>query len=211
MAEIVLIHSALGLRPGVLSAAKRLRSAGHIVHTPDLFGDGLTFDEYEPAVAYCRRIGFRELILRAFAAVEKLPPDIAYAGFSIGANSAAALAARRPGATAAFLLHGAPAPDQLGLTTWPATVPVQIHFKVEDPWRDVASRDKLAGFVRAAGAECSVFDYPGGGHLFADPGMGAEFDPQATNLMWDRIVEALNRVDAGRGPATPTQSGGAQQ
>jgi hypothetical protein len=35
MAEVVLFHSVLGLRPGVI-AADRLRTAGHTVHTPDL-------------------------------------------------------------------------------------------------------------------------------------------------------------------------------
>ena len=35
MAEVVLFHSALGLRPGVTTAADRLRAAGHKVHAPD--------------------------------------------------------------------------------------------------------------------------------------------------------------------------------
>ena len=34
MAEIYLFHSALGLRPGVVEAAERLRRAGHYVHAP---------------------------------------------------------------------------------------------------------------------------------------------------------------------------------
>jgi hypothetical protein len=36
MAEVVLFHSVLGLRPGVIAAADRLRTGGHTVHTPDL-------------------------------------------------------------------------------------------------------------------------------------------------------------------------------
>jgi hypothetical protein len=36
MAEIVLFHSVLRLRPGVIAAGDRLRAAGHTVHTPDL-------------------------------------------------------------------------------------------------------------------------------------------------------------------------------
>jgi dienelactone hydrolase len=46
MAEVVVFHSVLGLRPGVLGAADRLRSAGHTVHTPDLF-DGEVFDDLD--------------------------------------------------------------------------------------------------------------------------------------------------------------------
>ena len=44
MAEVVLFHSVLGLRPGVIAAAERLRAAGHTVHTPDLY-DGEVFDD----------------------------------------------------------------------------------------------------------------------------------------------------------------------
>lgn len=51
MAQIVLFHSAYGLRPAVHAAAERLRGAGHTVHTPDLF-DGRTFDDIEAGLAY---------------------------------------------------------------------------------------------------------------------------------------------------------------
>lgn len=37
MAEIILFHSALGVRPGVTAAADRLRAAGHTVHVPDYY------------------------------------------------------------------------------------------------------------------------------------------------------------------------------
>jgi dienelactone hydrolase len=46
MAEVVLFHSVLGLRLGVIAAADRLRVAGHTVHTPDLY-DGEVFDDLE--------------------------------------------------------------------------------------------------------------------------------------------------------------------
>jgi dihydrofolate reductase len=44
MAEVVLFHSVLGLRPGVIAAADRLRAAGHTVYTPDFY-DGEMFDD----------------------------------------------------------------------------------------------------------------------------------------------------------------------
>ena len=46
MAEVVLFHSVLGLRPGVIAAGDRLRVAGHKVHTPDLY-DGEVFDDLD--------------------------------------------------------------------------------------------------------------------------------------------------------------------
>ena len=45
MASIALFHSVLGVRPGVLDAAARLRAAGHEVLVGDQYG-GRVFDDY---------------------------------------------------------------------------------------------------------------------------------------------------------------------
>jgi dienelactone hydrolase len=196
VAEIVLFHSALGLRPGVVEAADRLRAAGHTVHTPDLFEGAAIFDSVGPAMAYVQQIGIPTLAARASAAAATLPANIVYGGFSLGASFAARLAATRSGARAALLFHGGPAPAQLRIDAWPATVPVQIHFADTDPWRDNAAIAALAGLVRASGADCTVFDYPGSAHLFSDPGLAAEYDPASTELMWERAMELLRTIDA---------------
>jgi hypothetical protein len=31
------------------------------------------------------------------------------------------------------------------------------------------------------------FDYPGSGHLFTDPGLAEEYDPESTRILWDRV------------------------
>lgn len=49
----------------------------------------------------------------------------------------------------------------------------------------------------AAGAAVEVFDYPGAGHLFADPSMPAEYQPAEAELFWSRVLEFLGRVDRG--------------
>jgi dienelactone hydrolase len=199
VAEIVLFHSALGLRPGVFEAADRLRAAGHVVHTPDLFEGTAPMAEYTPAMARIRAIGIPTLAARARAAVEPLPHKLVYAGFSLGASFAAMLAATRPGAVAALLLHGAPDPAKLGVTTWPPAVPVQIHFMLDDRWRSTSAIAKLSRLIRKSGTDCAVFDYPGNAHLFTDPGLPAEFDPQAAELMWTRVLEILSGLDRSGG------------
>jgi dienelactone hydrolase len=196
MAEIVLFHSALGLRPGVSVAADRLRDAGHIVHTPDLFPGEHPLETYGPAAARLAAIGPAVLGQRAWAAVESLPSELVYAGFSIGANLAAHLAARRPGARAAILIHGAPDPQTLGVTLWPSTAPMQIHFAVHDRYRDKEAIDRLSTLVRGSGAECSVFDYPGSAHLFADPSLPAAYNADSADLMWTRVLDLLARIDS---------------
>ena len=195
MAEVVMFHSALGLRPGVIEAADRLRAAGHTVHTPDLFEGVAPFDSVGPAMACVEQLGFPTLGARAAAAVSSLPANLVYAGFSLGASFAARLAATRPDARGALLFHGGPAPAQLRIESWPATAPVQIHFSVSDSWRDNAAIAALSDLVRASGADCTVFDYPGSGHLFADPGL-AEYNKASAALMWERALEMLSRVGA---------------
>src|SRR5579871_5395182 len=152
MAEIVLFHSVLGPRAGVTDAADRLRSARHTVHTPDLYRGEARFDEYEPAMAYQDSIGYRELLRRAEADVAPLPSRLVYMGFSAGGAPAMWLAATRPGARACIMLHAALPVSAMGLERWPATVPVQVHFMREDPYREQAELEGMEKDVRAAGA-----------------------------------------------------------
>jgi dienelactone hydrolase len=43
MVEVLLFHHAQGLTPGVTAFADELRTAGHVVHTPDLTKRVLAF------------------------------------------------------------------------------------------------------------------------------------------------------------------------
>lgn len=192
MAEIVLFQSVLGPRAGVTDAADRLRAAGHIVHTPDLYRGEARFDEYDPAMAYQERIGFRELLRRAEADVAGLPSRLVYMGFSAGGVPAAWLAATRPGALACVMLHAALPLRFVEIDAWPASVPVQVHFMRDDPFRDQSEIDGMAADVRAAGARFELFEYDGAGHLFTDPSLPAEYDRAATETLWSRVLALLD-------------------
>ena len=67
-------------------------------------------------------------------------------------------------------------------------VPAQIHYTAEDPFRNQEAIDAVAGKVSAAGASIEVFDYPGKGHLFTDASLPVEYDEQATDLLWSRVL-----------------------
>jgi dienelactone hydrolase len=191
--EIVLFHSVLGLRPGVLRWAERLRAEGHVVHTPDLY-DGEVFDTYEAGFAKLEAIGGIAAVMeRTHAAAAHLPADVVYAGFSNGGGSAQLLALTRPGARGAVLMHAALPVEAFGADAWPAGVPVQVHYAEHDPFREQAEVDALAGAVRASGTPYEAWDYPGDGHLFADPDL-AEFDAANAELMFGRVVDFLRRT-----------------
>src|ERR1044071_8097851 len=102
MATILLFHHALGLTPGVLAFADELRAAGHTVHTPDLY-DGKTFTHLNAGVAHADRTGVDAVTDRGVSAADRLPADMVYAGFSLGAMPAQKLAQNRSGARGALL------------------------------------------------------------------------------------------------------------
>ena len=199
MAEVVVFHSVLGLRPGVIAAADRLRAAGHTIHTPNLF-DGEVFDDLDDGQRKEEALGYQEIARRAKEAVAELPAGLVFAGFSLGAVHAELLAASRPGALGAVLMHGAVPVEGLreffGVDRWPEGVPVQVHYAALDPWVEADEEVvPLGDDVRGAGAAFEAHAYPCSGHLFADPAL-PEYDRASSEAMWERVLAFLDRIDA---------------
>lgn len=195
--EVVLFHSALGLRPAVVEFAQRLRAAGHTVHTPDSF-DGRVFDDLDEGTINRDAIGIPELIARAQSAVADLPADVVFAGFSMGTGAAELLAGTRPGARGAILMHGALAPAEIGLEAWPR-VPLQVHYAAGDPLVDVEQVRALESAALEAGVPAEVHVYDGLGHLFEDAGTTGH-DPAAAQLLVERVLGFLGRLEESSGP-----------
>jgi dienelactone hydrolase len=186
MAQIALFHSVLGVRPGVRDAAKQLRAAGHDVEVIDQYG-GRVFDDYETASAFAFGIGYRPLMELAVQSVEHLPDGFIAAGFSNGGGMSELVASRRRVA-GVLMLSGAAPLELLGLSAWPAGVPGQIHYALDDPFRTQASIDSVAAAMRDAGATLEVFDYPGSGHLFTDASLPEEYDAASAALLFERVL-----------------------
>ena len=185
MTHVVLFHSGLGLTKHVLDFADMLRADGHEVTTPDLY-DGEVFDNLAAGVAKRDAVGIPELSRRAAAAVESLPPDLVYMGFSMGAASAQALAFTRPGALGAVLMHACLPPAMLGIEAWPGALTAQIHWAEADPWMDATAADALADL--APTGACERFTYPGSAHLFGFEGY-EDYDAESAALMAQRVRE----------------------
>jgi dienelactone hydrolase len=186
MTTVVIFPSVLGVRQGERDAADRLRSAGHEVLVPDLYG-GVVFDEYDPAMAWSETIGNEELFERGLAAVAALPDGFVVAGFSQGSTIATVVALQRR-VSGLLQLSGLNLVEWFGDdVTWPAGLDTQSHQKVDDPFRDGVEEQALRD-VEAAGATLELFDYPGAGHLFTDPTLPGEYDAEATELLWSRVL-----------------------
>lgn len=188
MAEVVLFHHALGLTHGVLEFAAVLRGAGHTVHTPDLF-EGRTFDTLQEGVDHAGEIGFGEVIERGVRAVEGLPAELVYAGFSLGVLPVQKLAQTRPGARGALLFYSCVPPSEFG-PAWPEGVPVQIHGMDRDPIFVGEGDIDAARVVAEQAGDGELFLYPGDQHYFADSTLPS-YDPRATELLRERVLSFL--------------------
>jgi dienelactone hydrolase len=188
MAEILLFHHALGLTPGIAEFAGHLREAGHTVHTPDLY-DGHRFRTVEEGVGFARDTGFGAIVERGVRAADDLPPDLVYAGFSLGVMPTQKLAQTRPGARGALLLEACVPPSEFG-SSWPDDVPVQIHGMEADPsFAGEGDLDAARALVDEA-ANAELFLYPGDHHLFADTSLPS-YDAQAAALLKERVLAFL--------------------
>jgi dienelactone hydrolase len=190
MAEVVLFHHAQGLTPGVVAFADELRRAGHTVHTPDLF-EGRTFDSLDEGMRYAGEIGFPEVIGRGVRAVEGLPAELVYAGFSLGVLPAQMLAQTRPGARGALLFYSCVPVSEFG-SAWPDGVPAQVHGMDADPiFVGEGDIDAARELVEQA-KDAELFLYPGDQHYFADSSLPS-YDPDATALLVRRVLDFLRR------------------
>jgi dienelactone hydrolase len=191
MADVVLFHHALGRTPGILGFADELRGAGHTVHTPDLF-DGRTFASIEEGMAHVGEIGFGEVLARGTRAVEDLPTDLVYAGFSLGVLPAQKLAQTRPHARGALLYYACVPVEEFG-PAWPDGVPVQVHGMADDPIFAGEGDVDAARALVAATTGAELFLYPGKEHYFADSTLPS-YDADATALLLDRTRAFLRSV-----------------
>ncbi|MGO1167390.1 MAG: dienelactone hydrolase family protein [Janibacter sp.] len=182
MASILLLHSALGLRPGVHDVADRLRAHGHEVRVPDFY-EGHVFDVEAEGIAH--RDAHPEYFEHVRGVADDMPADTVLAGFSLGSFFAQRLAAKRPTSRGAILISSVTAPRP----PW-SGVPVQVHRYATDPWIRPADVDALGEAVRASGAPFEDHVTPGEGHLFTDPDLPG-YDEAATAASVERIAAFL--------------------
>lgn len=191
MATIALFHSVLGVRPGIHAAADLLRSHGHRVRVVDQY-DGRVFDDYDEAAAFAVEAGYPTLMGRALDAVKDLPEGFIAAGFSNGGGMAQFVTCRQPGVAGAVLVSGVIDLAEFGGdVTWPSGVPAQVHYAADDPFR--VEEWVMAGekAVTAAGGDLEHYEYPGTGHLFTDPSLSAEYQPDEAADLWPRVLKFI--------------------
>jgi dienelactone hydrolase len=193
VAEVLLFHHAQGLTRGCLSFADRVRAAGHVVHTPDLY-EGKIFTDLTDGVRHAEEVGIDSIIERGRLAADSLPDGIVYAGFSLGALPAQLLAQTRPGAKGALLFHSCVPTSEFG-RPWPQGVPLQMHMMDADEWALPPNEDlDVARQLDETVESAELFLYPGDRHLFADDSL-PDYDEGAATLLTERVLSFLDDIE----------------
>ena len=113
-------------------------------------------------------------------------------GFSSGAALAMYVATQRPDDVRGVVAMGGAMPTKYlgdGTAPWPSGVPAQEHMGAHDDFDDGPEvRAEFVADVEKAGATPELFRYDGGGHLFNEPGLPAEHDPEAAELFYARLL-----------------------
>ncbi|NEA38955.1 dienelactone hydrolase family protein [Streptomyces sp. SID11385] len=188
--DILLFHSAYGLRPAVHEAADRLRAAGHQVRVPDLY-EGQTAGTEEEAAELRESIGNDRLLTRAVkAAAPYSDKGLVYAGFSLGGALAQNLALGDENARGLLLLHGT---SDLREDAAVDDLPVQLHVADPDPAETHEWLSLWYPQMRRAGADVEIYRYPGAGHLYTDPGL-PDHDAEAAEATWRTALAFLDSL-----------------
>ena len=140
------------------------------------------------------RSGSRTILERGVRTADDLPPELVYAGFSLGEMAAQKLAQTRPGARGALLFYSCiPISGEWAFGPWPDGVPVQIHGMDADPIFVGEGDIEAAREIVETVEDAELFLYPGDQHYFADSSLPS-YDADATALLTRRVLEFLARV-----------------
>lgn len=185
MVQVVMFHSAYGLRQAEAGAAARLRAAGHDVITPDLY-DGQTASSLDAALALMDTVGWEVICARARRALRVVTGAAVLAGFSMGAGVIGSVWHQRRAAAGVVLLHGiAPIPANAR-----TALPVQVHLAEDDPFAPRQAVEQWQADTVRAGLAGEVFTYPGAGHFYTDPCL-ADYHSASADQTWQRVTAFL--------------------
>ena len=194
MAHILLFPSVLGVRRGITDLAEMLTGVGHSVTTVDIL-DGETFDDYETAGARSQEVGLPAQMATALERTAGEPPFVAI-GFSGGAGMAQWVASQRPDDVRGVVMIGGGLPMRFLEAAWPRGVPGQVHVTAEDPFHEEDKHldGELEDDVEQAGGAYTFVEYQGAGHLFNDPTLPDEYQPEEARILTRRILEFVDAV-----------------
>lgn len=196
--RVLVVHDAYGLTPHIRFLCDELAAHGFVAIAPDLFEGATARSDVEASrLLEALGAGRADRVLdAATAAFDMLGHDTgpdAVIGFSIGADFAFGLVARRHlHATVAY--YGLPSDEQRDAID----TALLLHLAEHDRWDadGDGEPDRVVAALRARGVDVVVHHYPDTHHGFSNADIAA-FDSGAADLAWRRSVAFLtDRLDA---------------
>jgi carboxymethylenebutenolidase len=195
---VLILHSWWGLNTFFWDLSQRFADEGFVVLAPDLYGGkvattineakrlraAVTASRKEPAYKYLSRM------IHFLSTHESVySPNIAMIGFSMGGHWALWLA-QRPElpivATVTFYaarngVYSKSNSSFLG------------HFAETDEWVSLVGIKKLSRSLEKAGREFAFYTYPGTSHWFFEQDRTDVFNPEASELAWERTIDFIRK------------------
>ncbi len=182
----------------IVDLKDRFAAAGFVALAPDLYG-GKTTHDAETAQKYLTELPVEQAARDLSGAVDYLlardevtSSSVGAVGFCMGGTFVVLLAKEvgtKVSAAAPCYPVGAFPMEDLG----GVTAKVEIHVGAEDAFgsADVA-KDLETKLREQAGADVTVYSYPGQGHAFLnDENLMGTYDKEAADLLWTRLVDFL--------------------
>lgn len=190
---VLVLHSWWGLTASFVTYGQSLSNCGFTVGLADLFA-GQTA-ETESEARRLRQSRRREpvsrTLVRNIGELRKeagaVSQDIGIVGFSMGGHWAVWLSQRPELNVGATVLYYA----ARGGDFTAAKSSYLAHFAEKDPWVSPTARRGMEKAISKAGCPYQAFDYSGTSHWFAEMDRGAEYDPQAADLAFQRTRDHL--------------------
>ena len=116
-------------------------------------------------------------------------PKVAVLGFCMGGSLSILAAVYAPEADAAVSWYGIPPSEAADVRS--IRIPLQCHFGLKDAFFPPSQAAELEAKLKEGNVQHEIHYYEAG-HAFGNE-TGESYDPEATELAWQRTVDFLNR------------------
>lgn len=198
---LIVIQEWWGLVDHIVDLTDRFAAAGFVALAPDLYG-GKTTHDAETAQKYLTELPVDQAARDLSGAVDYLlgrdevtSSTVGAVGFCMGGTFVVLLAkevgAKLSAAAPCYPVGAFPLED-LGSVS----AKVEIHVGAEDAFGATDVVDDLETKLKEqAGADVTVFSYPGQGHAFLnDENLLGTYDKESADLLWKRLVDFFQKT-----------------
>ncbi|MCK9515510.1 MAG: dienelactone hydrolase family protein [Ottowia sp.] len=189
---LVVIQEWWGVNAQIQGVAERMAAAGYRVVIPDLYRGKVALDRAE-AQHNMDGLDFADAATQDVRGAVQYLKDagqrVGVMGFCMGGVLAVLAAMHVPEADAAVSWYGFPPPEAGDAAT--ITTPLLCHFAEKDQSFPIAQAEALQKRLEAGAGVHACYRYDAG-HAFANED-GANHDPAAAELAWQRSIDFLRR------------------